>query len=76
MADKRDYDISYADMEAMPPGPEKAIQYAVSGLLVDGAHHKQWCLERVLEALGVDLAELRDTLEGMGYGWSEEGIAP
>lgn len=73
--DERDYDIGYEDMAAMPPGPEKAIQYAVSGLLTDGAHHKQWCLEEALQALGVDLCKLRETLQGMDYDW-EDGIPP
>ena len=38
------------------------------GLRTDGAHHKQWYLERLADLLGLDLDPLRD-----GF---EEGIAP
>jgi len=71
----RDYDLSHEEIAALPNGQEKAIQYAVSGLLTDGAHHKDWCIERVLETLGVDLVELRRELSRLDYDW-EEGIAP
>ena len=40
----------------------------IEGLRTDGAHHKQWYLERLADLLGLDLGPLRD-----GY---EEGIAP
>jgi len=55
---------------------EKAQELAVDGLFTDGGHHKQWYLERVLEALGVDLQAMR--LEQLQEGWMdwEEGIAP
>ena len=49
--------------------------YAISGLVTDGAHHKQWYLERILEALNVDLGELRKQLEGKDHDW-EPGVAP
>lgn len=62
-------------MAALPNGIEKAKEYAVAGLVTDGAHHKQWCLERVLEALGFDLAQLRANLKAEDYEW-DEGIAP
>lgn len=38
-------------------------------LMVDGEHHKQWYLERILERLGHDPEKMRD------MGW-DEGIAP
>lgn len=59
----------------MPPGTTKAIGLCVYGLLTDGAHHKQWVLEQVLVALGVDLSELRSELQRDGYDW-EGSIAP
>ena len=49
---------------------EKATAIAVDGLITDGGHHKQWYLEQILIALGVNMDELRDTLD-----W-DEGIAP
>jgi len=33
---------------------------ALSGLLTDGGHHKQWYLEEILKALGYDLKDLRE----------------
>ncbi len=59
---------------ALPEGREKVRQLAISGLLTDGGHHKQWFLERILEALGYDLAQIYDELQH-DYDW-EEGIAP
>jgi len=59
----------------MPNGIEKARELAISGLLTDGSHHKQWYLERILEALGVNLKELRMILGVEDYDW-EEGVAP
>jgi hypothetical protein len=65
----------YDQIDAMPIGPEKAALHAVNGLMIDGGHHKQWSLARVLEALGVDLSQLRDSLTAMGYDF-DDGIAP
>lgn len=75
MKNKNRFNIGYDEMNAMPNGKEKAIQYAVSGLLVDGEHHKQWCFEQVLEALGEDLKDIKKNLAELDYGF-EEGIAP
>lgn len=65
----------YAEIATLPPGTQKALEYAVCGLLTEDAHHKQWCLERVLEALGADLEKFRAHLQAQGYDW-EDGIAP
>ncbi len=54
---------------------QSAIDFAISGLLTDGGHHKQWYLERILLDLGVDLVELKRELAGDDYEW-EPGIAP
>jgi hypothetical protein len=48
----------------------------VEGLLVDGVHHKQWYIERIAEAVGMDLYRLRAKQEAVcGYSW-DPGIAP
>ena len=52
---------------------DEAIQIAIHGLLTDGSHHKQWALEEVLKALGMDLDELRSKLKEQDYYW-DEGI--
>jgi len=67
--------VSYKAMQEMPEGKEKAICYGVSGLLTDGGHHKQWAIEEMLKALGVDLNVLRKELRDDEYDW-ENGIAP
>jgi hypothetical protein len=67
--------MGYDEMEKMENGREKAKEYAISGLLTDGGHHKQWCLERVLEALGYDLEQIRAELQKDDYDW-EPGIPP
>jgi len=59
----------------MPNGVEKAREFAISGLLTDGGWHRQWYLERILEALDVDLKELQITLAIGDYVW-EKGVAP
>ncbi len=59
----------------MPNGVEKAREFAISGLLTDGGWRKQWYLERILEALDVDLKELQAALAVGGYVW-EKGVAP
>lgn len=48
-----------------------AINLAIEGLFCDGGHHKQWYLEEVLRALGVDLAVVL-----MDEGDWEDGKAP
>jgi len=53
----------------------KVEDWAVAGLLDDEGHHKQYCLEQILLALGIDLAELRTRLSKDDYEW-EPGIAP
>jgi len=50
---------------------QRAIMYAKDGLVTDGANHKQWYLERILEELGVDLAVL--VCDGLEW---DEGVAP
>lgn len=42
---------------------------AFDALVTDGAHHKQWYLERILEECGYDIEELRKTHQ------FEKGIA-
>lgn len=48
---------------------------ATDGLLIDGAHHKQWYLEQILLEIGVHLDTLKMELNSEGYTW-EPGIAP
>lgn len=56
--------------------PELNLKELITeGLIVDGAHHKQWYLERILEVLGFDVDNIRQTLEAEGY-FAERGIAP
>lgn len=59
---------------------EKIKDLAINGLLTDGAHHKQWYLEEILKAGGVDLKELKAELAtpGAGGDWYEwePGISP
>ena len=33
---------------------EKVKDLAIDGLFTDGAHHKQWYLEQILETLGIN----------------------
>ena len=47
----------------------------IDALITDGGHHKQWYIERILEKLGYNLAELKRKGEIMGY-YYEDGIAP
>jgi hypothetical protein len=54
---------------------ELARSHALAGLLVDGAHHKQWYLEQILLALGTNLDELRIQLDAENYRW-HEGVTP
>ncbi len=50
-------------------------ELAISGLLTDGGHHKQWFLEEILKKLGINLTDLKETLEKEDYSW-EPGIVP
>jgi hypothetical protein len=71
--------MGYADLAKCPPGKKKAKDYAIHGLLTDGAHHKQWILEQILIALGYDLEKIHEQLhsenEKEDYDW-EPGIPP
>lgn len=72
--------LDWDELEALPNGIGKALHYAVEGLMTDGGHHKQWYLEEILKAFGVDLDVLRKVMleedeDGDSYDW-EEGIAP
>ncbi len=44
---------------------QRVQDWAIAGLLVEGGHHKQYCLEQIVIALGVEVDEE----------W-EPGIAP
>ena len=65
----------YTNLPTTADQLDEAVDFAIMGLLNDGGHHKQWCLEQVIIRLGVDLEELRQELTAEGYSW-EEGIAP
>jgi len=41
--------------------------------MTDGAHHKQWYLERILELLAPKNEDIEKTRDKLGW---EEGIAP
>jgi len=74
-----DYDwvtLGWKEMDEMPLGPNKAAARAVAGLLIDGAHHKQWALEEVLKALGFDLIRIKGLIAEDQDGIWEKGIAP
>ena len=47
--------------------PETVKDLIIEGLCNDGAHHKQWYLERIAEVLGIELVQELDY---------EKGIAP
>ena len=51
---------------------EAAVELALHALTTDGAHHKQWYLERIVTTLGIDLAHFVATT-GLKY---EPGIEP
>lgn len=51
---------------------DAAIELILHGLTTDGAHHKQWALERALRVLCEDSCVDKAKAE---FGW-EEGIAP
>lgn len=75
--------IEYWGRRKMRPWEEiiaSIIELAKDGLMIDGAHHKQWYLEQILIEAGVDLKRFREELNepddnGFSYDW-EEGIAP
>ncbi len=54
---------------------DEIVDWAISGLLTDGEHHKQWYLEQILKSCGVNLIKLRQDLLKEDYNW-EKGIAP
>lgn len=49
------------------------IGHAVAGLLTDDAACKQWCLEQILVAVGIDLVKLEEELATGGESW-EKGV--
>ena len=67
--------MTFSEILAMPKGQDKAIALATEGLMIDGTHHKQWFLERILEALEINLSALREVLQGQDYDW-EDGTEP
>ena len=68
-------DMGYEDIDKLDPGPNKAMKIAEAGLFIDGDHHKQWHLEQILVALGVDLDKYRDYMLQNDYDW-EDGVIP
>lgn len=58
------------------PNHNKLYKLCVEALTTDGAHHKQWYLERILEELGGDVETLREALEREGSSRLEEGVEP
>jgi len=55
---------------------DRIKELVISALCWDGAHHKQWFLEKIGEALGMDLEQERERLkDGPYYPW-ERGVAP
>ena len=49
---------------------ETIYSLVISGLQIDGEHHKQWYLEQILKHLGHDVEEMRE------HPTWDEGIAP
>ena len=59
----------------MTPDQEERIkELCISGLFVEGAHHKQWFLEKILAEV-TDAAKVASELSAEDYGW-EPGIEP
>lgn len=55
----------------------KAVKdLCLDALFTDGAHHKQWYFEKVLETIGFDLDNLRKEIRMLGFDPPEKGIAP
>ena len=69
------FDVPLTTVFSMPPGTVKAALLATYGLTIDGAHHKQWFLEQIIESLGVSLPQLREQAIKGDWEW-EAGIAP
>ncbi len=73
--------MEIANVLDMPNGVEKATELAIRGFIHSEYHHKQWYLEQVLLALGVNLDDLRQELmddgecDDNGDYWPES-IAP
>ena len=63
--------LSLTELLSQPPSISKALVVAMSGLYFDGGHHKQWFLEKVIEALDSDLAMVLNE-----FGDWKDGIAP
>ncbi len=68
-------DVSSPEFKTVPDGAVKAVQLLITGLGVDGDHHKQWIIEQALTALGVDLVVMREIWTADGYDW-KPGRAP
>ena len=49
----------------------EAKRLLISALLMDDAQHKQWCIERALAVLDVNLSTLRKILKKEGQDWKE-----
>lgn len=55
--------MNITEILSMPNGIEKARELAICALLNTEVHHKQWYIERTLEALGVNLNKLQKEIE-------------
>ena len=55
---------------------ERAVSLGIEGLLVDGLVHKQWYIEQVLGAIGVDLEKLRTQALEQGHDCWWPGMPP
>jgi len=60
----------------MESGIDKALSLGEEALYTEGGHHKQWYIERIMEALGADLEDMAQVLTRWGRGEWEKGIAP
>lgn len=72
----RDYNRGLGEILSMPPGTEKAIQLAVTGLQTEGTDHKHWALLCILRALGINPEEPKRQLQQLGHWPWGSGIAP
>lgn len=54
--------MTIVELLEQPAGIEKAKELAIRGLINREPHHKQWYIEQVLIALGVNLDELYQEL--------------
>ena len=69
--------LSLGKIMDLEPGNRKAIALAEHGLFYDGGHYKQWFLEQVLLALGIDVDALdAKWIQDEEYGSFERGISP